>query len=191
MNWTLFTAALLLAAPTAHCCPRHHKTAISPDDAPRFGEVGTRWIRAEGGYGPSLGSDGQRMRIGSLGFEHFVRDGLSLGLSANAMHFGGAGRDTDGGSLQVVVRWHPIPDAPLTPYAHLGGGGIVTEDPVPHAGTRYNFSSDLGLGVAFRTGERVRLTVGGRWNHISNASLGEHNPGRDTLYGHTGLDISF
>jgi lipid A 3-O-deacylase len=40
-------------------------------------------------------------------------------------------------------------------------------------------------------GNDVRLLVGARWHHISNANLYRDNPGRDSLMGYVGLSFPF
>ena len=124
-----------------------------------------------------------------MGVERFVRDGISLGVAANGARMEQPGGHTSGASVQVVARWYVMPERSVTPFADAGSGGIVTGDPVPSRGTRYNFSSDIGIGVSARLSGRARLTAGTRWNHISNASLGDSNPGRDFIYGFAGVAV--
>lgn len=100
-----------------------------------------------------------------------------LGLTAR---FGGDG------------RWEPYLMA-------LGGVRLFTE-PVPNPrGIRFNFSADLGAGVALRLGSGRRLKVGLTLHHLSNGGLGQANPsfngfgftvGLEGLRGRTGLGRS-
>jgi hypothetical protein len=51
------------------------------------------------------------------------------------------------------------------------------EQPVPNPrGIRFNFSADLGGGVAFRVAEAQRVAVGVVLHHLSNGGLGNANP---------------
>jgi hypothetical protein len=83
---------------------------------------------------------------------------------------GGAGLD----GLGFVVRrrggrWYP--------YLVALGGVRVFERPVPDPrGLRFNFSADLGGGVAMRMAPGRWLRVGVGLHHLSNAGLGPANP---------------
>ena len=51
------------------------------------------------------------------------------------------------------------------------------ETPVPDPrGIRFNFSADLGAGVAFRVASAYRVAVGVALHHLSNGNLGSANP---------------
>lgn len=180
---TLVTALALLSAPSAS-----DPDPPEPNPDP-FVSAGSTYLLVEGGYGSSFQGSGRKLGIGSVGLERFLWDGISLGVAANGLWMDQPAGDTSGASLQVVGRWYPTLGRSLTPYFHAGSGGIVTGEPVPNRGTRYNFSSDLGVGVSTGIADSARLTLGARWNHISNASLGDNNPGRDFIYGYAGLAV--
>jgi hypothetical protein len=66
-------------------------------------------------------------------------------------------------------RWHP--------YVGVAGGVRLFERPVPDPRCiRFNFSGDLGAGVALRVGPAHRVAVGVTLHHLSNGSLGSANP---------------
>ena len=46
-----------------------------------------------------------------------------------------------------------------------------------------------GFGFTFEVADDTRLLVGGRWHHISNATLFDSNPGRDSLLLYLGLSL--
>jgi hypothetical protein len=63
------------------------------------------------------------------------------------------------------------------PYVSAVGGVRLFEEPVPNPrGIRFNFSADLGGGVAFRVAAVHRVAVGVVLHHLSNGGLGSANP---------------
>ena len=83
----------------------------------------------------------------------------------------GAGVDGLGltARLRGRSRWQP--------YVAVVGGVRLFEEPVPNPrGTRFNFSADLGAGVALRLAPRRWVAVGVALHHLSNGGLGSANP---------------
>jgi Lipid A 3-O-deacylase (PagL) len=83
----------------------------------------------------------------------------------------GAGVDGSGlvAHLGRSNRWQP--------YVSVVGGVRLFERPVPDPrGIRFNFSADLGAGVAFRVAPAYRVAVGVALHHLSNGGLGSANP---------------
>ena len=63
------------------------------------------------------------------------------------------------------------------PYVGAVGGVRLFERPVPDPrGTHFNFSADLGAGVAFRVAQVHTVAVGVALHHLSNGGLGSANP---------------
>jgi Lipid A 3-O-deacylase (PagL) len=96
--------------------------------------------------------------------------GLPDGTLRKEMAFG-AGVDGIGlvGHLGRSDRWQP--------YVGVVGGVRLFERPVPDPrGIRFNFSADLGAGVAFRAAQAHMVAVGVALHHLSNGGLGSANP---------------
>jgi hypothetical protein len=51
--------------------------------------------------------------------------------------------------------------------------------PVPHS-SRFNFTPEISLGVQFFLAPKRALTLGYKFHHISNANLGDSNPGMNS-----------
>jgi opacity protein-like surface antigen len=51
--------------------------------------------------------------------------------------------------------------------------------PVPHS-SRFNFTPEIGLGVQFFLAPQRALTLGYKFHHISNANIGDSNPGMNS-----------
>jgi hypothetical protein len=63
------------------------------------------------------------------------------------------------------------------PYGSVVGGVRFFERPVPDPrGTQFNFSADIGAGVAFRVARAYRVAIGVALHHLSNGGLGSANP---------------
>jgi hypothetical protein len=123
-----------------------------------------------------------------------VRSGLQLDYTAGvvpvALAFGTrvSGAGLPDGTLRKKTAFGAGVDG-LGLVAHLGGsdrwqpyvsavGGVrLFEEPVPDPrGIRFNFSADLGAGVAFRVAAAHRVAVGVVLHHLSNGGLGSANP---------------
>lgn len=66
------------------------------------------------------------------------------------------------------------------PFAHAAFGGIAFSSEVPvRNSTHLNFTVEYGGGIEFARRDGRAAIVGFRFHHISNASLGDLNPGLD------------
>jgi hypothetical protein len=54
-------------------------------------------------------------------------------------------------------------------------------------GSQYMYTIDFGAGVNWFVRRRTALTVGFRYQHLSNANISEHNPGTDAQTFYVGL----
>ena len=70
----------------------------------------------------------------------------------------------------------------VKPFASTSGGFLYFRRPVPvdiPLATKFNFTFDFGGGVQIFTGSRRAVTLGYKFQHISNAGRSEVNPGLD------------
>ena len=92
----------------------------------------------------------------------------------------GAGRQTVYGAsiTPVGVKWNFISGKNVAPFVAIEGSAIFTSRNVPAGDTsRVNFASGVASGVQIFTAPKRALTLSAHVMHISNASLGNHNPG--------------
>lgn len=84
-----------------------------------------------------------------------------------------------GGSISpVVVKWNFVRGKRVVPFAGVEGSAIFTTKNVPAGDTSVvNFGSGLVSGLQFLRGDRHSISFSGHLMHISNASIGNHNPG--------------
>ena len=78
--------------------------------------------------------------------------------------------------LQVSFR----PRKKVQPFISATGGFLYFSQRTPNfGGTRFNFTADVGGGLEIRLKEKRAVTVGYKYQHISNAERGIVNPGFD------------
>lgn len=69
------------------------------------------------------------------------------------------------------------PQASLQWYAEGSTGPMVAEKRVPASTSRFNFSTEAGLGIVLHAGRRFPIVAGYRFTHISNGGYSPRNPG--------------
>jgi lipid A 3-O-deacylase len=80
----------------------------------------------------------------------------------------------------VVMKWNFVGEHPrrIVPFLEAAGGVLFSQTEIPPGDTsRVNFTPGGGFGLHIFTKERQAVTVSARAVHVSNASLGDHNPG--------------
>jgi len=85
-----------------------------------------------------------------------------------------------GGIDPFAFKW--ILNAPkkVKPYFLIEGGTLFTNTKVPEGASQINFTTAGGLGAHF-LGEKHNFSVEVRFQHISNASMTNYNPGINTI----------
>jgi lipid A 3-O-deacylase len=83
-----------------------------------------------------------------------------------------------GGFEPVILRWNSSLHAGrVAPFIELAGGGLITNANLPAGDTsNFNFTARGGAGIQIFAHRRTFTEIGCRWDHISNANLGERNP---------------
>lgn len=83
-----------------------------------------------------------------------------------------------GESLYVFARHHWRMDSNTARFfADIGSGPMWSNRRVPAATSRFNFSSQFGLGVTLFPNARMPLVAAYRFSHISNGLIASRNPG--------------
>ncbi len=159
-------------------------------DVPEFGAEGSMRWTIHGGYGIDVHGTNQEVQ-GGMGLQYFIIDGFAFAPEINLWGFFQEGGDAFGGSLDLMFEWHFIREPTWSIYGDFGIGLLGTTANVPYNGSEFNFMPQAGLGVTFDIGNNNRWYAGVRWHHISNASLYEDNPGRDSVLIYTGINFPF
>ncbi|MDY7108892.1 MAG: acyloxyacyl hydrolase [Planctomycetota bacterium] len=191
------TVALAMSAHAQEAEPRAEEddvaTSLDTDytRTPRYGREGSRRWRLHGAYGGSVQDHDDTFGLVGVGFSHFIADGVSLDLELNGMFFHQEIEDASGLNASLLFRWHFIRKRDWSMYLDGGAGVLWSTNDVPAQGSSFNFTPQAGLGFTFDVGDDVRLVLGGRWHHISNANLYSDNPGRDSFMGYVGVSFPF
>jgi len=84
-----------------------------------------------------------------------------------------------GGSFHpVILKWNFTRNKRVVPYIAAEGGVLFTKDDVPFPDTsNVNFTPGGDFGVQIFTKQRQAVVFSVHATHISNASMGDHNPG--------------
>jgi len=78
------------------------------------------------------------------------------------------------------LKWNFAAGGRVRPYLELSGGVLFTTEKVPRATSKVNFTPSAAFGTHF-LGEKYAWTIEARYLHISNAGLGDFNPGINTF----------
>jgi hypothetical protein len=74
------------------------------------------------------------------------------------------------------LKWNFATRGRVVPYVELSGGALFSNHDVPTGTDNVNFTSSAALGAHF-LGDSHNWSVEARYLHISNAGLGDFNPG--------------
>ena len=110
-----------------------------------------------------------------------LRGQLHLGFEVVPLIVIQQGRTAFGaGGSPIFLKWLMHPVGPVTPFAEVLGGAIVTNRKVPEDITRFNYTAQGGLGVRVNLSSGHVLSVGYRLHHISNGGLGPRTRSRNS-----------
>lgn len=166
-------------------------TAAAAQDAPADSLNGGAWeLAAFVGAGSGLGkSDSTQFvyaggRVGHvLTGEHlpgFLRGDFEWAVDLMPVYtvFTTAGGVYGGSFKPVIWQWNFTSGHKFSPYVAAAGGIVFTTSNVPPGDTSpVNFTSQLVVGTRVFTRPRRAFFFEGALGHLSNASLGNHNPG--------------
>ena len=78
----------------------------------------------------------------------------------------------------LIMKWNFTGGKKIVPFVEAAGGIIRSADNIPPGDTaKINFQSGAGFGMHMFTRPNRAITWDIRFTHISNASIGNHNPG--------------
>ena len=78
------------------------------------------------------------------------------------------------------LKWNFATRGHIRPYLELSGGTLWSQQKVPAGTANVNFTSSAALGTHL-LGEKYAWAIEARYLHISNAGLGDLNPGLNTF----------
>jgi Lipid A 3-O-deacylase (PagL) len=177
---------------TISMTPRQPANEPAKRAASRFGAEGSEWLWA--GWAIADDFESAVDQYAYFAWSTFLADDVELALEAGLWHFNQPGDNEGGLSGSLLFRWHFINKDEWTVYAQIGIGAMGATGDVPDDGTSFNLMPRAGVGVTKQLDEAgVRLDVGLRWHHISNARINgdDDNPSRDGAMLYVGLIFPF
>ncbi|MDP7070993.1 MAG: acyloxyacyl hydrolase [Phycisphaerales bacterium] len=156
-----------------------------------FGAEGTTRWSITGNWGVDTKDSGNKEYGLGLGVQWFLVDDFAFAPEIHLWGFSQDIEDAFGGSLDLLFQWHILKGEGWSFYGDFGCGMLGTNHNVPADGSQFNFTPQAGVGITLDVGQDRRWIVGVRWHHISNASLYQNNPGRDSVMVYTGLSLPF
>jgi hypothetical protein len=94
------------------------------------------------------------------------------------------------GFSPLGLKWNFERHGWLSPYLELNGGMLFTDHNVPTGTNGVNFTSAAALGTHI-LGAKYNWSLEARYLHISNAGLGNYNPGLNTVEVRLGIGRFF
>jgi lipid A 3-O-deacylase len=93
--------------------------------------------------------------------------------------------------LAALLRWVFAASPRLRPYIEAGGGVLGGHVELQQANCDVNFIIEGGGGAMLFMSERVALTLGARYHHLSNADRCSKNQGLNSVIGIVGVSYFF
>jgi hypothetical protein len=153
---------------------------VAEEIPPEFGDAGS--VRVQVGATGAYDFDDVTMALARTSVSLFIIKGLSLDLEADFGYLGQSeGEDGVGVGFTMLTRWHFLRRETWSLYGEVGIGLFFSSVDVPVGGGQINFNPQAGGGVSFEVARDVRMMLGMRWTHLSNARTLASNPGVDAL----------
>lgn len=86
------------------------------------------------------------------------------------------------GFSPLQLRYNFASKNKVVPYLEIGGGILGSSNQLPENTYSFNFVDQASLGVQVMRSGRPSFQAGVRYQHISNAGLGNHNPGINSMF---------
>ena len=158
-----------------------------------FGTEGKEWITI--GTGISHDFSGNAGYDIHASWSTFIIDDVEFSLELATWYYQQKGENAFGLNPQFVFRYHyyKSQDAKWTLFAEGGIGLLFATHDVPVKGSSFAFTPRIGFGVTRQLTDDLRLQVGVRWAHISNARINgdSRNPSRDSIMLYAGLMFEY
>ena len=120
----------------------------------------------------------------------FYAGNLAVGLEPLYAHyFNPFGATAAGGSL--LFKYNFLAFGRWMPFWDVGLGMLWTNlaPRIPEQSTPFNFVLETGPGVQYFATEKLALTIGVRYHHISNARIGDRDLGLNSILAYMGISV--
>jgi len=120
----------------------------------------------------------------------FYAGNLAVGLEPLYAHyFKPFGATAAGGSL--LFKYNFLAFGRWMPFWDVGLGMLWTNlaPRIPEQSTPFNFVLETGPGVQYFATEKLALTIGVRYHHISNARISDRDLGLNSILAYMGISV--
>jgi len=177
--------------------------AVSACTAQTGPEEGGREVQLWAAGGHSVGGGTKNIGIFNAGLRYgwvltgphlpgFLRGRFEYALDAVpvTLVFQPANTAYGTGFSPLGLKWNFERHGRISPYLELNGGILFTTHDVPRGTNNLNFTSAAALGTHV-LGAKYNWSIEARYLHISNAGLGNYNPGLNTVEVRLGIGKFF
>ncbi|QNN21051.1 acyloxyacyl hydrolase [Planctomycetales bacterium ZRK34] len=191
----MMTSVVVLVMVAALGSPLMGAEKMAMDEEPSAFAEGNWTIGPIGGYiAESFGGNDEELYFGGAAVEYYAWDDIAI-VGEFLGYYIDQSEDTEGLGFNLLGRWHFWkPCKAVALYVEAGAGLIEGFDNIPSPnGTYHNFTLHAGGGFKINLGDNVNFLAGGRYFHLSNASIhgADRNPSLDGFCGYGGVLINF
>jgi len=93
--------------------------------------------------------------------------------------------------VKGVARYHFLSASPIFPYVELSAGVVASSLNIREIRSDFAFVLEAGAGLSYFVAEHVALTVGYRFQHVSNGGIESPNRGVNSDTGVAGVSFFF
>jgi opacity protein-like surface antigen len=121
----------------------------------------------------------------------WLRGNLEALLEPTLMHLDSEVGTSTVVGLSALARWIFVGRGRFRPYVEAGAGLLVGETALQQTDCNLNFVLQAGPGLLVSLSDRTALSVGYRFQHVSNGSQCSFNPGLNSSALYVGVDYFF
>ncbi len=126
----------------------------------------------------------------TTGIGYYVLDNLAVMLDVSGYGFNEGHESGEAAGVTLGLRHHLLNLGKSALFMDVSGGIIGATQEIPHRGTHFNDTFEVGPGIAYPLQDHLYLLGGVRYFHLSNANrTGEpgRNPSVNAIQGVFGL----
>jgi hypothetical protein len=171
-----------------HALPARAADGDDPPELSHFAK-GSWTFQTYAGYLNDLGAEDTEGGFATAGVSYYFVDDVSLGVEFSGYGLTQPGEDAVAGAAGVVLRHHLLHADRTGLFVDVAFAPAEASARVPQGGTRFNFFTQVGVGVTHALPGGPHLLLGARFAHVSNANIegDDRNPSVNGVSAYAGL----
>jgi hypothetical protein len=161
---------------------------LGPTDGDPFAK-GQWSLEFAGSFTHPVTNGPQQFYGATIGLGYAATDNLMIVGEVSGDYIDDEGKDEIAGGLTLRARYRFLRLGSLSLFVDGSIGAVQASTDVPDLGTHFNFRETIGIGTTVPIGDTIHLIVGAHWEHMSNAKIGDDNPGYNGVEGYVGIVI--